>query len=558
MQSTRGSIQGRRDRDGAASGNGARRSFLIATSGTASSLLLAGCAPQAQRARPQGPDPFTLGVASGYPTGEGFVLWTRLAPDAPEAFAGTSKGMAAGATPRGAPDRPPLAATVPTSWEVAEDEGMRRIVRKGTTDAPAAAAHSVHVEVGGLDPERWYWYRFGALGHRSRIGRTRTLARENAAVSRLRLCVASCQNIEHGYFAAYRHLIGDQPDLIVHLGDYIYEGTWGQNLVRPLRLGEAQTLAEYRHRHAIYRRDPDLQEAHALFPWVMAWDDHEVANDYADASPERILPPALFLKRRAAAYQAYYEHMPMPRRMAPDGAAMRIHTSLRIGELATLLLLDHRQYRSPQACPMPGRGGGNSVVPAQCEALRDPARSVLGADQERWLQGELSRSATRWNLIGQQTLMAPMLMPGRDGAPQRVRTDGWDGYPLSRQRLLDAIAHHRTPNPVVLGGDLHAFHAAEIHRRADDPESAVLASEFVTTSITSQAPGQGHFDGLRSANPHLLHADGRQRGYLRLTLAKNRLEADLIGLDDVRRTDTGAARQAGFVVEAGRPGPQPA
>ena len=528
----------------------ARRKLLLAGGGGAASLLLDGCASVVARSR--GPDPFTLGVASGYPTADGFVLWTRLAPDAPDASSAASE-----AAPGPSRDRQPgLPQAVAVSWEIAEDEGMRRIVRRGTADASADGAHGVHVDVAGLAADRWYWYRFGALGHRSRIGRTRTLPPEGAASSRLRLGIASCQNIEHGHFAAYRHLVADEPDLIVHLGDYIYEGSWG-TVVRPLHLGEAQTLAEYRLRHAIYKREPELQEAHAMFPWVAVWDDHEVSNDYANASPERILPPALFLKRRAAAYQAYSEHMPMPRRMAPDGAAMRIYTAFRVGDLATVHLLDHRQYRSPQACPRPGRGGGNTVVPADCEALQDPGRSVLGEEQERWLARAFARTDSRWNLIAQQTLMAPLLLPGRDGKPARVRTDGWDGYPPARQRLLDAMARHRLPNPVVLGGDLHAFHAADLHRRPGDPSSEVIASEFVTTSIASQAPGQAHFDRLQAANAHVRHVDGRQRGYLRLTLGKDRLEADLMGLDDVRRVDAGMSRQAGFVVESGRPGPRP-
>ena len=511
-----------------------RRRLLRATSGGVAGLLVGGCAPRLGGAAAQGPDPFTLGVASGYPTAAGFVLWTRLAPEPPA-----------------------LPETVAVAWEVADDEGMRHVVRQGEAVAAAAGAHAVHVEVAGLEPDRWYWYRFTALGHRSRVGRTRTLPPAGAAMARLRLAVASCQNIEHGYFAAWRHIVADQPDLVVHLGDYIYEGTWGQNLVRPLRLGEAQTLAEYRHRHAIYKRDPDLQEAHAMFPWVLVWDDHEVANDYADASPERILPPALFLKRRAAAYQAYYEHLPMPSRMAPRDAAMPIHDTLHIGDLATLHLLDNRQYRTAQACPQPGRGGGNAVVAATCGALRDPARTLLGAGQERWLEREFAAATGRWNLIGQQTLMAPMAMPGRAGAPARVRTDGWDGYPGSRQRLLDAMAAQRLRNPVVIGGDLHAFHVADLHARPDDPGSAIVASEFVSTSISSQAPGQDHFDWIKAANPHLRHVDGRQRGYLRLTLSPKRIEADLMALEDVRRADSPIGRQAAFVVEAGRPGPQP-
>jgi len=518
----------------------ARRRLLLAASSAAAGGLIAGCAtPPFGSARPAAAYPFTLGVASGYPTADSVVLWTRLAPDP------------------GSGD-PELAAAVPVRWEIADDEAMHRIVANGTIDAVAGSAHSVHVEAIGLKPNRWYWYRFSAQGHRSRTGRTRTLPDTDSVVSRLRLGVASCQNHEHGFYAAYRHLLADQPDLVVHLGDYIYEGTWGQNLVRPLHLGEAQTLGEYRTRHALYKRDPDLQDAHALFPWVMVWDDHEVSNDYAGASAERIVPRDAFLKRRADAYQAYFEHMPMPRRMMPSGPDMRIHTSMRIGSLATLYLLDHRQYRNPQACPLPGRGGATTVVATQCQELQDPARSVLGWDQERWLDEAFAHSSTPWNLLAQQTLMAPLAVPSREeNSASRVRTDGWDGYPPARRRLLDSMTGRRLRNPIVMGGDLHAFYVADL-RAGEDPASEIVASEFVGTSITSQAAQQAYYDRLKAANAHIHHANGTQRGYLRLTLTTNRVEADLMGLDDVRLADSKISRQAGFVVEAGRPGPVPA
>ncbi|HZH06055.1 MAG TPA: alkaline phosphatase D family protein, partial [Lautropia sp.] len=452
-----------------------------------------------------------------------------------------------------AADEGALPATVTVRWELASDEAMRHVVASGVSDAVGENAHSVHVEVSGLAPGQWYWYRFRALGHRSRLGRTRTLPQAGSTVSRLRLCIASCQHYEHGFYAAYRHLLADHPDLVVHLGDYIYEGAWGQNMVRPLRLTEAQTLTDYRARHALYKRDPDLQNAHAMLPWVVVWDDHEVSNDYAGASAQRIVPPDVFLKRRAGAYRAYYEHMPLPRWMAPSGPDMRIHTSLQVGSLATIFLLDNRQYRTPQACPPPGRGGATSVEPALCEALQDPTRTLLGREQEKWLDRQFSRSATPWNLLAQQTMIAPLIQPGREGSPPRVRTDGWDGYPLSRRRLLDSMRGNGLRNPVVLGGDLHAFYVADL--RAGPAGSDVVASEFVGTSITSQAADQRYFNALKAANPHVHHADGTQRGYLRMTLSANRLQADLMGVADVSRVDSGISVQAGFVVEAGRPGP---
>jgi alkaline phosphatase D len=542
-----------------------RRRLLLAGSGAAATTLLAGCSsalPTLNRA--VGAYPFTLGVASGYPTATGIVLWTRLAPQE-DGHLGTrtaatlsrASGAVAASDPADDGPQSALPASVRVDWELARDEGMRAIVAAGQVESSAASAYSVHIDVEGLEPGRWYWYRFSALGHRSRLGRTRTLPAEGNALGSLRLAVASCQNHEHGFYAAYRHMLADEPDLIVHLGDYIYEVTWGRNLVRPLGEPEVQDLAQYRARHALYKRDPDLQTAHAMFPWVMVWDDHEVANDYAGASAERITPPATFLKRRAAAYRAYYEHMPLPQRMVPSGPDMRIHTSLSIGNLATLYLLDHRQYRSPQACPPKGRAGATTVVRGQCEALQDPARSVLGSIQEQWLDRELGRSAARWNLIAQQTLMAPLTLPGHEGAPSRLRTDGWDGYPVSRQRVLDSMARPGVQNPVVLGGDLHAFYAADLHRHPGAP-SPVIASEFVGTSITSQAAEQSYYDSLKAANPHIHHANGSQRGYLRLTLTRERLEADLMGLADVTTPESAIARQAAFIVADGRPGPQAA
>ncbi len=511
-----------------------RRRLLIGSAAAAAGGLLP--------ARPgfaTGADPFTLGVASGYPGADGFVLWTRLAPVPDRSDGGLGP------------------ADVDVRWEVAEDDAMRRIAAHGTARATAAFAHSVHVEVAGLAADRPYWYRFAASGRQSRIGRTRTLPRDAARPGRFRIAVASCQNIEHGHFAAYRHLVADRPDLIVHVGDYIYEGTWGRDLVRPLGLPEARTLAQYRERHTRYRLDPDLQAAHAAAPWMLVWDDHEVSNDYADATPEHLADAEGFLERRAAAYRAWYEHMPVPSRMAPRGASMAIHTAVRVGDLLTLNLLDHRQYRSPQACPAPGRAGGNAVVPSDCSALADPARTVLGFGQEAWLGRQLRHSTTRWNLIGQQTLMAPLALARRAGAPTAVRTDGWDGYPAARQRLVDALTGSRVGNPVVLGGDLHAFYVADLNA-GTRPGATCVAAEFVCTSITSQAGEQPYYDRQKAANPHLRYVNGTQRGYLRLTLGRSRVDVDLMGLDDVRDPASGMARQAAWVVEAGRPGARPA
>ncbi len=514
---------------------GDRRGFLQAglplAAAIGASAWVSACSGPGALGR--GDDPFTLGVASGYPSPDGVVLWTRLAPVVADPAGGLGTR------------------TVDVDWVVAEDETLRRVVAKGRVRTGAQEGHAVHVEVRGLRPARRYWYRFRSAAHESPLGETRTLPPDTAMPARVRLAIASCQQYEHGYYSAYRHIVADEPDLLVHLGDYIYEESWGRDHVRHHGAAEAMTLADYRARYMLYKRDPDLQAAHAALPWVMTWDDHEVSNDYANDVAAKGMPKAAFLARRAAAYRAWYEHMPAPARMKPRGAALDLYGGFRIGRLATLDLLDTRQYRSPHACPPAGRtAGANLVDPVDCPQLGDPRRTLLGVEQERWLDARLRDRDTRWNLIGQQTLFAPNARPAGDG--RRLRhTDGWDGYPGARARGLDAIGRHGVANPVLLGGDVHAFYTA----RLDDAEGKPLASEFVGTSISSQSAGRAHFDRIRAANPHILHADGSQRGYLRITLDAKRLRADMIGLDSARRRTSVASVQRAFVVEAGRAGP---
>ncbi len=494
-----------------------------------------------------GPVPtFGLGVASGCLGSDRVLLWTRLVPGEEPA---SERPMADAGGGAGLGNR-----SFDVHWTLASDPGMRRPVAKGTVNASAGSAHAVRVAVDGLAPDRWYWYRFATNGAQSRVGRTRTMPAPGAAAARLRIAVASCQNYEHGHYAAWRHIVADEPDLVVHVGDYIYEATWGRNLVRPLGLPEARDLAGYRQRYEIYRRDPDLQAAHAAVPWAVVWDDHEVMNDYAGLLPERQSETAAFPRRRAEAYQAWFEHMPVPSASRPGGGGLRVHRALTVGNLLTLYLLDGRQYRSLQACAPAGRNGGNVIEAASCAALADPDRTMLGGEQERWLDRALGRSRSTWNLLAQQTLMSPLAVPGNTDSVHRTRTDGWDGYPPARQRLVDSLVGRRVANPVIVGGDLHAFHVADLP--AAGPGSTTVAAEVVGTSITSQAADQAFYDRLRAANEHLRYANGTQRGYLRLTVDRQRTEADLVGLADVRRADSTAAVQAAWVVEAGRAGVQ--
>jgi alkaline phosphatase D len=471
--------------------------------------------------------PFGLGVASGYPGAESVVLWTRLTGDLG-----------------------PLA--IPVRWEVFANESLKNQVAGGEMPAEPAWAHSVHVEVSGLEPERWYWYRFSAGDAQSPLGRTRTAPRAGAPVARLRFAFASCQQYEQGYYGAYRHLAADAPDLVAFLGDYIYESSWGRDHVRSHASPEPYTLQDYRARHALYRSDPDLQAAHAACPWIVTWDDHEVDNDYADDRPEDGMERAAFLERRAAAYRAYFEHMPLSPRMRPEGPRMRIHTHLDWGALARFHVLDTRQYRSWQACPRPGRrGGSNTVDIDDCPRLGTPGRSMLGRSQERWLERSLGDSRAAWNIVAQTTPMARFDM--KPGPGRRAWTDGWDGYPAARRRLLDSLKE--ISNPVVLGGDVHSFNVSQLKLDFDDPAAPVAASEFVTTAITSQAWAQERLNQYLTDNPHILLADSRFRGYSRAELSAGRLQVDLRAMESVQRRDAPCSTLASFVVENGKPGP---
>ncbi len=494
--------------------------------------LAAGAAPLFVRhARAADADRFALGVASGQPQPAGVVLWTRLT---------------------GA-DLPPA---VEVRWEVAHDEAFSRIAARGSETARVEDAHSVHAEAADLEPARWYWYRFHALGQTSRGGRTRTAPAADAAVAQLDFLIASCQRWETGHYAAWRHAAAENVDLVAFLGDYIYEyaGSPGHE-VRPVGGGRVRTLEQYRARYALHKSDPALQAAHAACPWLLVWDDHEVENDYAGLQGEFLQPD--FAAQRAAAYQAYWEHMPLPKsaRVAANGA-VRMFGRLDWGRLARWHLLDDRQFRDVQVCPKPGRGGSNTVRPKDCPALLDPRRTLLGAEQERWLaEGwDLERP---WNLLAQQTLMARFAWddPAAGGL---YWTDGWDGYAPARRRLLDTVAARRVPGTVVLGGDVHANYVADLKTDFDDPKGAVVASEFCGTSISSLGLAQSRLDAALPFNPHVRWGRSDRRGYMRFALEPGRLQVQLRTLRDARDAASAIDTAARFVVEAGRPGPQAA
>jgi len=441
-------------------------------------------------------------------------------------------------------------------WEIGEDDALRKVVASGEALAEAEWAHSVHVDVKGLQPERPYWYRFTVGGAQSLIGRSRTAPLASATTARLRFAFASCQQYEQGYYGAYRHMVADDLDLAVFLGDYIYESSWGREHVRKHEAPEPNTLADYRARHALYKSDPDLQAAHAAMPWLVTWDDHEVDNDYADDRPEDGMERAQFLERRAAAYRAYYEHMPLPARMRPEGPNMRIHTQVGWGSLARFFVVDTRQYRSWQACPRPGRtGGSNTLDIGKCPRLGIETRSMLGRAQERWLDSGFRDSRAAWNVVAQTTTMAQFdQLPGPG---RRAWTDGWDGYPAARERLLRSAVDRQLKNPVVIGGDVHSFNICELKLDFDAEKSPVVASEFVGTSITSQAWSQDRMRQYLPDNPHILYAHSAYRGYTRMEITPKLLKADLRAMETVQRRDAPCSTLATFIVEDGRPGPQP-
>lgn len=469
--------------------------------------------------------PFKAGVASGEPLPDGVVLWTRLVAD-PQA-------MDAGLSP----------APVKVGWEIAEDDGLKKVVRRGQTLAVAEAGHSVHVEVAGLRPNRAYWYRFTAGGHASPVGRTRTAPEPGAAVERLRIAYGSCQKWESGYYAAHAHLVKDDPDLIVFLGDYIYEKAATDEGVRKHPGVIAQDLATYRQRYAWYKADPNLQAAHAVAPWAVMWDDHEVSNDYGGDQDRSNPTPASFLKRRAAAYQAYYENMPLRRLAQPVGPDMQLYRTLDWGRLARLTLIDDRQYRARRSCDAQSK---EKLIPAACAERTDPKRSMLGERQESWLQAQFAATPARWNLLGQQTLMNEVITPD-----QRVSNDGWDGYAQTRRRILEGWRDHKVANPVVLGGDVHCFFAGDLSL---EPGGKPIASEFVGGSISSLGRSREIVDGMMIVNPQIRFGDGQTRGYGRVDLSKTACEVTFRGLENALSSDSPVRDLAKFVVEDGEAG----
>jgi alkaline phosphatase D len=489
--------------------------------------------------RPPGPlwraEPFALGVASGQPRPDSVVLWTRLV------FEGADLAWQA------------RAQTV--LCEVFADEALRQPVRQWQVETDAQRGHSVHVLAQGLQPGRPYWYRFVCGSATSPVGRTRTAPAPDAKVAQLRIGQASCQHFEQGYYVAHREMAQRDLDFVLFLGDYIYESTNPKYRIRTHQGGVPRTLDEYRARHAQYKGDADLRACHAAHPWVMTWDDHEVVNDYANDLDRDYSDPAVFLRRRAAAYRAYFEHMPL--RVGPDPQApyrMRIHDRMAWGQLADLWTLDCRQYRDHQACPDPNRGGARVVV--GCDALLDERRSMLGSAQEAWLMQGLAESTGRWKVIAQSTQMSSSGVATPLG--RSSFNDAWDGYPRARERLLSGLADMRLQNALVLGGDVHMNVAAQLRVRPNDERSPIVASEIVTTSVSSRGMSETLLATIRDNNADIRHARSDERGYTLLEVRPDGVSVTFRATPHPVLPDSVLRDQARFEVLAGRAGVQAA
>ncbi|MFE7330278.1 alkaline phosphatase D family protein [Streptomyces sp. NPDC057565] len=485
-------------------------------------------------------DPFSLGVASGEPLPDGVVLWTRLAPDP---FAVDGLG--------GMPQVP-----VRVEYEVAADEAFRRVVKRGSVVATPELAHSVHPEISGLQPDHVYYYRFRAGSYISPVGRTRTTPPALSKPNDLKFAFASCQAWQDGYYTAYDHMAEENLDFVVHLGDYIYESGVRTNkrgvTTDPKFHTETFALARYRLQYGLYKSEEPLKKAHARFPWIVTFDDHEVENNWAgdisqaDTEPDQ--DPTVFRQRRADAFQALYEHQPLRLAQRPNGPSIQAYRRLSYGRLADLAMLDTRQYRDDQP-----DGDGESATSTE---RFNPQRTILGAEQRDWVIRNFSRSPAQWQILGNQ---CPMGQTDKDPGPaELVWLDPWDGYVADRNRLLAAADDRGVRNLVVITGDRHQNYAWDLKRDYQDPESPTVGSEFVGTSITSGGDGVDvgpEGEKFLAANPHMKFFNS-QRGYCRVHVDHQRWTTDFRVLPYVQQAGAPVSTRATVVVEDKVPGVQ--
>ena len=473
-------------------------------------------------------DVFTLGVASGDPVPDGVILWTRLAP----------KPLLGGGMP---------AVDVPVRWEVATDDSFKKLVATGVVTASPTFAHSVHVDASGLQADTAYRYRFVAGDQTSPIGSTRTAPAAGAVPKRLRFLFASCQNWTDGYWTAWPHAVDEQPDLVVFLGDYIYEGGIGvDDAIRKHNSPEVVKLEDYRNRYGLYQGDPGLQALHQAAPWIITWDDHEVENNYAGEQSQDPSDGIDFPARRAAAYQAFYEHHAI-RIDPPKGPDEVIYRTVDWGDLVRFHVVDGRQYRTDQPCD------GTSDLAQDCAPRHAEGSTMLGTEQEAWLGRQFASSEATWNVLANQTIFTPLPLGG-----VFFNMDQWDGYPEARTRLLKQIAATKLANPVIITGDIHASGVADVTDIG--PTDPVVATEFVGTSISSDFPPElASLAGpLISALPHVKWFDALHRGYVLCDVGTDTFTAAYRQVATTATPTSTISTATSWVVQAGTPGAKPA
>jgi alkaline phosphatase D len=527
-----------------------RRAFLRASAFTGLALA-AGLLPRRATGLAPASAPFSLGIASGDSTHHSVVLWTRLAVNP----------LDGGGMP---------AVPIEVKWKMASDALMQHVVRQGTAVAVPEHGHSVHVSVTGLAPDRWYWYQFETGSDASPIGRTRTFPAPGSQPRLLRFAFVSCQHWEAGFYTAWEHLAHEDIDFVIHLGDYIYEdGTSAGGVRQHVPGSEIMTLDDYRNRYAQYRSDANLQAAHARFPFIVTWDDHDVENNYAgdvsdnnrDSDPTNDVAKADFHARKTRAYKAYFEHMPLEPQHSSDRASFRLFRTFNWGQLAQFHVLDTRQFRSNQPC-----GGakdllapaGDDIVIACGEEL-NPSGTMTGASQEAWLLDGLRNSRAQWNVIAQQVMMASVdFGPGAARLDSRLKglqirnMDAWDGYVAARNRLLEFVSEEAIANLVVLSGDNHSNWVADLKTDFNDPASPVVGTEFVGTSISSEFPAAFipiiEAALLDPANAHVKFFEGALRGYVRCLITPEQWRSDYRVVDTVLLPTASVRTLKSFVV----------
>lgn len=475
-------------------------------------------------------DPFTLGVASGDPTPNSAVIWTRLAPKIFE------------------PDGGLGGERITMTWEVADDEKFAKVVKSGRVTAVPELAYSAHVDVQGLEPDRWYFYRFTLTGGASPVGRVRTAPAADA-MTPLRFAFVSCQHYETGYYTAYEHLANEgKLDLVTHLGDYIYETSVATGRPRHHATPEPRTLEQYRWRYSQVKSDPLLQKAHLAAPWVVTWDDHEVDNNYANLISENEWESEEQMHdRRAAAYQAWWEHQPVRVSRAKSWADLNIVRTMQWGALAKFFVLDTRQYRSDQAC-----GDNSKDVP--CGDWADPKRTMMGPEQEKWLDDGLSASKSRWQVLANQTRISRLEEKAGEG--HRFHMDQWGGYPAALKRLTDSIAKRAPNRTVAITGDVHSNWVNELRTDFDIANGKQIGVEFIGTAISSDGDGWDEYPNWaaqRPRNPHT-HWHNARRGYVMNDVGPDEWKASYRTLPFVTKPNAPLQTPAEFITRNGKPG----